>query len=80
MIKRCKPPAPGSYKKGQLEFVQIWLLLCWNGKQNRTKKAVSEDGVGLEVEDTSSETETDEEEVDGIWHADDNDVNELKCN
>ena len=77
-MERCKPRAPGCSEESQWEFDKIGVLLYWGGEGDKTDKAVRRDGKGLRIEKASCEAERDKKEVDGIEHAEDDDVVELK--
>ena len=61
--------------------VEVWWdrsALCWGGEGDRTDKAVRGDGGGLGVGEASYEVERDEKELDGVGHAEGDEVNDLE--
>ena len=77
-MKRCKLQAPGRYNESQWKFVEIGVLLCWGGEGDRTDKAVRGDEEVLGVGEAIWETERNENEMEGVGHAEDDDVDKLK--
>ena len=77
-MERIKPRAPVCYEEDQRKFDEIEVLLCWGGKGDRKDKAVRGDGGGLRVWEASCELERDEKEVDGVGHAEGDEVNDLE--
>ena len=77
-IVRCKPRATGCYEESQWKFVETGVVLCSVGEGDRADKAVRSRWGGLGVREASCEIEQDEKKVDGVGHAEGDEVDELK--
>ena len=61
-----------------MEVVETGVLLCSGGEGDKTDNGMRRDGGGLGVGEASCEVERDEKAVDGVEHADGDEVDELQ--